>query len=84
MEEFESVYVCLRVFKMPQSIENPADYKIRSVIRFLLAKDVKAAEIYRHISEVYGENFMSQGIVRKWVRAFKDDRTNVHDEERNG
>ncbi|GFQ96234.1 HTH_48 domain-containing protein [Trichonephila clavata] len=27
---------------------------------------------------------MSDGMVRKWVRAFKDGRTNVHDEERSG
>ena len=25
---------------------------------------------------------MNDGIVRKWVRAFKDGRKNVHDEER--
>ncbi|GBM49042.1 hypothetical protein AVEN_153554-1 [Araneus ventricosus] len=27
---------------------------------------------------------MSEGIVRKWVRAFKDGGTNAHDEERSG
>ena len=27
---------------------------------------------------------MSDGMLRKWVRAFKDGRTNVHDEERSG
>ncbi|GBM59745.1 hypothetical protein AVEN_112154-1 [Araneus ventricosus] len=27
---------------------------------------------------------MSEGMVRKWVRAFKDGRTNVHNEERGG
>ncbi|GBO26934.1 hypothetical protein AVEN_269373-1 [Araneus ventricosus] len=27
---------------------------------------------------------MSEGMVRKWVRAFKDGRTNTHDEERSG
>ncbi|GBN26188.1 hypothetical protein AVEN_110223-1 [Araneus ventricosus] len=27
---------------------------------------------------------MSKGIVRKWVRAFKDVRMNVHDEKRSG
>ncbi|GBM43605.1 hypothetical protein AVEN_210547-1 [Araneus ventricosus] len=36
------------------------------------------------ITEVYEENTMSEGMVRKWVRAFKDGRTNVHDEERRG
>ncbi|GBL66663.1 hypothetical protein AVEN_11627-1 [Araneus ventricosus] len=27
---------------------------------------------------------MREGMVRKWVRAFKDGRTNVHDEESSG
>ncbi|XP_073976274.1 protein GVQW3-like [Rhodnius prolixus] len=69
---------------MPRPIENPADCEIRAVIRFLSTKGVKAAEIHREISEVYGENIMSSGMVRKWVRAFKDGRTNVHDVERIG
>ncbi|GBN02920.1 hypothetical protein AVEN_193502-1 [Araneus ventricosus] len=66
---------------MPQSIENSANCEIRSIFRFLNAKDVKAAEIHRQISEAYGENVMSEGMVRKWV---KDGRRNVHDDERNG
>ncbi|GBM78313.1 hypothetical protein AVEN_139728-1 [Araneus ventricosus] len=57
---------------------------MRSIIRFLNAKDVKAAEIHRQISEVYGENIMNEGMVRKSVRAFKDDPTNANDEERSG
>lgn len=52
---------------MPPLIENPADYdcEIRVVIRFLSGKGVKAAEIHREISEVYGEKIMSDGMVRK-------------------
>ncbi|GBN47585.1 hypothetical protein AVEN_216232-1 [Araneus ventricosus] len=65
---------------MPQPIKNPTDCEIRSVIRFLNAKDVKAAEIRRQISEVYGENITSKGMIRKWVTSFKYGRTNVHDE----
>ena len=45
---------------------------------------MKAVEIHRNICEVYGHNTMSDGMVRKWVRAFKDGRKNVHDEERSG
>ncbi|GBL55464.1 hypothetical protein AVEN_91243-1 [Araneus ventricosus] len=66
---------------MPQQIANPADSEIRCVIRFL---NVKAAEIHQHASEFYEENFMSEGMIRKWFRAFKDGRTNVHDGERSG
>ncbi|GBM37810.1 hypothetical protein AVEN_84519-1 [Araneus ventricosus] len=69
---------------MPHSIENPADCEIRSVIHFLNAKFVKTAKIHRQTSEEYEENIMSEGMVRKWVRAFKDGLTNVHDEERSG
>jgi len=33
---------------------------------------------------VYGDNAMSDGMVRKWVRMFIEGRENVHDEARNG
>ena len=67
--------------EMPPLIENPADCEICSVIHYLSAKGVKAVEIHRNICEVYGQDIMSDGMVRKWVRAFKDGRKNVHDEE---
>jgi hypothetical protein len=41
---------------------------------------VKLADIHRQICEVYGENAMSDGMVRKWVRQFNEGRENVHDE----
>lgn len=69
---------------MVQIIENPAECEIQSVIRFLTAKSVKAADIYRQLRQVYGENDMCESKVRKWVRLFKTGRTNVHDEPRSG
>ncbi|GFX12532.1 uncharacterized protein TNCV_3156531 [Trichonephila clavipes] len=69
---------------MFKTIDQPADCEIRSVIRFLTAKNVSAAEIHRQISDVYGPNAMSSSKVRKWVRAFMDGRENVHDEPRSG
>ncbi|GFY24177.1 histone-lysine N-methyltransferase SETMAR [Trichonephila clavipes] len=46
---------------------------------------MSAADIHRHITELYGTEAMSDNKVdRKWVRKFKDGRTNVHDEERTG
>ena len=69
---------------MPPIIVSPADCEVRSVIRFLSAKGVKAIDIHREICAVYGQNIMSDGMVRKWVRTFKDGRTNVHDEKRSG
>ncbi|GFX47054.1 histone-lysine N-methyltransferase SETMAR [Trichonephila clavipes] len=53
---------------MFKTIDQPADSEIRSVIRFLTAKNVSAAEIHRQISDVYGPNAMSSSKVRKWIR----------------
>jgi hypothetical protein len=69
---------------MFKTIERPADCEIRSVIRFLNARNVKPADIHRQICEVYGENAMSDGMVGKWVRQFNEGRENAHDEARSG
>jgi transposase-like protein len=45
---------------------------------------VKAADIHRQVCEVYGENAISDGILRKWVIKFNEGRDNVHDEPRSG
>ncbi|GBO03528.1 hypothetical protein AVEN_65664-1 [Araneus ventricosus] len=50
-----------------KSIENPAECEIRSVIPFHNSKVVQATETHRQTSEVYGENIMNEGMVRKWV-----------------
>jgi hypothetical protein len=67
---------------MFKTFERPTNCEIRSVIRFLDARNVKPADIHRQICEVYGENAMSDGMVRKWVRQFNEGRENVHDEAR--
>ncbi|GBM52236.1 hypothetical protein AVEN_31053-1 [Araneus ventricosus] len=69
---------------MFKTVADPADCEVRSVIRFLNAKNVKPAEIPRQLAEIYGENVMTDGMVRRWVRQFNDGRTNVHDEARSG
>ncbi|GBM20158.1 hypothetical protein AVEN_5683-1 [Araneus ventricosus] len=69
---------------MFKPIAHPADCEVRSVIRFLNAKNVKPAKIHRQLIEIYGENLMTDGMVRKWVRQFNDERSNVHDEARSG
>jgi hypothetical protein len=45
---------------------------------------MRASEIHRQICEVYGENVMTDGMVRKWVRMFNEGRENLHDEARSG
>jgi transposase len=65
-------------------IEHPANCEIWSVIRFLNARNMKLADIRRQICKVYGENAISDGMVKKWVRKFNEGRDNVHDEPRSG
>jgi len=69
---------------MFKTIEGAADCEIRSVIRFLKARNVLQSEIHHQICQVYGDNAMSDGTVRKWVRMFNEGRENVHDEVRSG
>jgi len=67
---------------MFKTIEGAADCEIRSVIRFLNARNVLRSEFHHQICQVYGDNAMSDGMVRKWVRMFNEGRENVHDEAR--
>jgi len=78
------VYVCSCALNIFKTIEGAADCEIRSVIRFLNAKNVLPSEIHHQICQVYGDNAMSDGVVRKWVRVFNEGRENVHDEARSG
>ena len=57
---------------MFKTIEGAADCEIWSVIRFLNARNVLPSEIHHQICQVYGDNAMSDGMVRKWVRMFKE------------
>jgi transposase len=54
------------------------------VIKFLNAKNVRPTEIYRQVCEVYEENSVSDGMVRRWYRMFSEGRWNVHDDDRSG
>jgi transposase len=46
--------------------------------------NVKPADIRRQTCEIYDENALSDGMVRKWVRKFKEGRDKVNDEPRSG
>ena len=70
------VYVCSLALNMFKTIERAADCEIRSVIRFLNARNVLPCEIHYQICQVFDDNAMSDAMVRKWVRMFnKDERT---------
>ena len=42
------------------------------------------SEIHHQICQVYGDNAISDGMVRKWVRMFNEGRQNVHNEAQRG
>jgi transposase len=57
---------------------------MRSVTRFLNARNMKPVDIHRQLCEVYGEHAMSGSVVKKRVRHFNERRENVHDAPRRG
>jgi hypothetical protein len=67
---------------MFKKIEKPAACEMRSVIRFLNARNIKPADIHLQLCEVYGEHAISESVVR--VRHFNEGRENVHDDSRSG
>ena len=69
---------------MFKTIEGAADCEIWFVICFLNARNVLPSEIHHQICQVYGDNAMSDGMVRKWVQMFNEGQENVHDESRSG
>jgi len=69
---------------MFKTIKGAANCEIWSVIRFLNVKNVLPSEIHHQICQVYDDNAMSDGTVRKWVQMFNEGRANVHDEVRSG
>ena len=69
---------------MFKTIEGAADSEIRNVIRFLNATNVLPSEIHHQICQVYGDNAMSDGMVREWIRMLNEGRENLHDEARSG
>ena len=56
----------------------------RSVIKFLVAEQCKTSAIFRKISAVYEEACFSPKNVYKWAKLFKEEWTNVFDEDRPG
>jgi len=69
---------------MFKTIEGASDCEIRSVIHFLNARNMLPSEINHQICQVYGDNAMSDGMVRKWVQMFNEGWENVHNEAWSG
>jgi hypothetical protein len=68
---------------MTAPIQSPAKCELRSVMRFLNAKDERPAEIHIHFGAVCG-NAMNLQNVTKWCRELCGGRTDVHGEQRSG
>ena len=64
-------------------IEHPTNCEIQSVIHFSNARNIKPADIHR-LCEVYGEDAISDGMVRRWVRKFNEGHVSVHDKQHTG
>ena len=61
---------------MFKTTEGAADCEIRSVIRFLNARNVLPSEIHHQICQVYGDNAMSDGgLGNGFGCSMKDERT---------
>jgi hypothetical protein len=67
---------------MFKEIKKPAACEMRSVIRFLNARNMKQAH-NRQLCELYREHVMSDSMVWKWMRHFKGHK-NVHDDPQSG
>jgi len=61
------------VLNLFETIEGAADCEIRPVICFLKARNVLPSEIHHQTFQVYGDNAMSDGMVRKWVQMFNEE-----------
>lgn len=72
----------LSIMELP--ITHVADCELRSVIRFLTAKNEEVSNIHTELESVYGHGCMSLAMVRRWHTAFINGRENVHDENRSG
>src|SRR5215469_9962993 len=68
---------------MAALIQSPARCKVCPVIRSLIAKGERPAEIHKQIVAVYGD-IMNWQNVTKWCREFSEGRTDVLDEQRSG
>ena len=57
---------------MFKTIEAASNCEIRPVIRFLNVRNVLPREIHHQVCKVYGDNAMTDGMVRKWVRMLNE------------
>ena len=55
--------------------DNDKSFRQRDVIEFLVKEEIPAAEIHQRLQRAYGSVFMGASSVRRWVKHFKDGKT---------
>ena len=68
----------LQRLKMEALIPAPADYEVRSVIKFLNAQCKALIKIRHQLCQIFGPNMMRKQMVCHWCRQFTADRQHVH------
>ena len=54
---------------------NDMSFRKRAVIEFLVKEEIPAAEIHQRLQRAYGSVCMGASSVRRWVKYFKDGKT---------
>ena len=55
--------------------DNDMSFRQRAVIEFLVKEEIPAAEIHQRLQHTYGSVCMGASSVRRWVKHFKDGKT---------
>ena len=55
--------------------DNDMSFRQRAVIEFLVKEEIPAAEIHQRLQRAYGSVCMGASSVRRWVKDFKDGKT---------
>ena len=55
--------------------DNAMSFRQRAVIEFLVKEEIPAAEIHQRLQRAYGSVCMGASSVRRWVKHFKDGKT---------
>ena len=55
--------------------DNDMSFRQRAVIEFLVKEEILAAEIHQRLQRAYGSVCMGTSSVRRWVKHFKDGKT---------
>ena len=58
-----------------KTADNDMSFRQRAVIEFLVKEEIPTAEIHQRLQRAYGSVWMGASSVRRWVKHFKDGKT---------